>query len=129
MAFQLIPQECVSERMVGQIVRNVKDRSTKGEAAMGYRETEIRQCAKIEKHLFIDPEDVEFKENMKKRAEDLEMSMEATMFCKVKNHPYSETSGKSDNRKSKHACIVKAHESTRKRLERTLPKDHEDRFA
>ena len=33
---------------------------------------------------------------------------------------------KANTRKSKHACIVEAHESTRKRLERTLPKDHED---
>ena len=34
-----------------------------------------------------------------------------------------------ENRKSKHACIVEAHESTRKLLERTLPKDHEDPIA
>ena len=40
-----------------------------------------------------------------------------------------ETCGESDTRRSKYACILEAHESTRKRLERTLPKDHEDRIA
>ena len=28
-----------------------------------------------------------------------------------------------------YACIVEAHESTRKRLESTLPRDHEDHIA
>ena len=28
----------------------------------------------------------------------------------------------------KHTCNVEAHESTRQRLERALPKDHEDRI-
>ena len=36
---------------------------------------------------------------------------------------------KPNTRKSKRACIVEAHESTTKRLERTLPKDHEDCIA
>ena len=31
--------------------------------------------------------------------------------------------------KTKHACIVEAHESTRKRLESSLPKIHEDHIA
>ena len=34
-----------------------------------------------------------------------------------------------DIRKSKQGCIVEAHESTRKRLESTPPKDHEDYIA
>ena len=48
---------------------------------------------------------------------------------RVKNHQYREICGESDNRISKHACVVETHESTRKRFERTLPKDHEDRIA
>ena len=55
--------------------------------------------------------------------------MEAAMPCKVKNHQYGETCGESDNRTSKYTCIVGAHESTRKRLDRTLPKEQEDRSA
>ena len=55
--------------------------------------------------------------------------MEAAMSCKLKTYQYRELCGESDNPKSKHACIVEAHESTRKRLGRILPKGHEDRIA
>ena len=55
--------------------------------------------------------------------------MEAAMPCKVKTHQYRETCGESDNRKSKHACVGEARESTRKRLERTPPTKHEHRIA
>ena len=41
----------------------------------------------------------------------------------------SENKDSNTIQKSKHACIVEAHESTRMRLEFTLPKDHEDRTA
>ena len=40
--------------------------------------------------------------------------MDAAMLCKVKNHQSRETCGESDNRKSKHACVVESHESTGK---------------
>ena len=40
-----------------------------------------------------------------------------------------ETKGSNKIQKTKHACIVEAHESTRKRLESTPPKDHEDHIA
>ena len=54
--------------------------------------------------------------------------MEAAILSEVKNHHCREPCGKGSNtRISKYACIVEAHESTRKCLERTLPKDHEDR--
>ena len=49
---------------------------------------------------------------------------------RFKNLQRRESCGKgSDTRRSKHTCIVEAHESARKRLERTLPKDHEDRIV
>ena len=39
-------------------------------------------------------------------------------------------SGRTDsNKKAKYACIVETHESTRKRLECTLPRNHEDHIA
>ena len=50
-------------------------------------------------------EDIEFKEPLKK----LGLLLEA---------------GTPDARDTKYACIVEAHESTRGRLERTLPRDH-----
>ena len=61
--------------------------------------------------------------------------MEAAMPCQMggkKRFRLRETAGESDesdNRRSKHGCIVESHESTRRRLERTLPKDPEDRIA
>ena len=86
---------------------------------------EFDKARKLRGICYVDPDDIEHKN----RAEKLELAIEAAMPCKVKNHQCRETCGESDNRKSKHACIVEAHGSTRKRLERTLSKDHEDRIA
>ena len=56
--------------------------------------------------------------------------MEAAMPCKLKTFQHRETCGESNEiRKSKPACMVEGHESTRKRLERTPLKDHEDHIA
>ena len=60
--------------------------------------------------------------------------MAATMPCKLQttkcSHRHREIdSGSNKIKKSKHACIVEARESARKRLERFLPKDHEDHLA
>ena len=61
--------------------------------------------------------------------------MEAAMPCKKgakKRLKLRETASESDesnkipHTQKKHACIVESHESTRKRLEPTLPKDQED---
>ena len=41
----------------------------------------------------------------------------------------SETTESNKVQKIKHACIGEAHESSRKRFESTLPRDHEDRVA
>ena len=56
--------------------------------------------------------------------------MEAAMPCKLKTFPHREACSESKEiRRSKHACIVEAHVYTRKRLDGTLPQDHEDRIA
>ena len=82
------------------------------------------------KHLFYWSGGYRVQRNRDKRAEKLELPMEAAMPCKVKNHQCREPCSKESNtRRSKYACNVEAHESTRKRLERILPKDHEDRIA
>ena len=71
-----------------------------------------------------------FKETLKNALKKLEFPMEAVMTCKLKTFRHREICGESnDIRKSKDACIVEAHESTRKRLESTPPKDHEDHIA
>ena len=53
--------------MARNMVRHVKSRSTKGQATMD--KTEAGQCAEIERHLFIDPDDGEFKKTLKTRIE------------------------------------------------------------
>ena len=59
----------------------------------------------------------------------LEVPMPAAMPCKIRRRKYKETCRTPDTRKTKYACIVEADESTRKRLEGTLHKDHEDHIA
>ena len=99
---------------------------------MDCRENEARPCAKVERHLFfIAPDDKESKETMNNAEKMLELPMESVMPCDVQNRQCRESFGKgSDTRRSTCACIVvEAHESTRKRLDRTLQKDHEDHIA
>ena len=79
---------------------------------------------------FIDPEDMEFKEIIQKCKQKLETPMAPAMPCKsCKKSKYGETRSKIDDFKSKFACILEASESTRMRMEETLPKYHEDHIA
>ena len=79
----------------------------------------------------------EFKDTIKNARKKLEVRMEAAMPCKLrtKKRPnklretYIETKWCNNIQKTQHACIVDAHESTRKRLESTLPKGPEDHKA
>ena len=54
--------------------------------------------------------------------------LEVPMPAKIKGRKYKETC-RADSRKTKYACIVEADESTRKRLEGTPHKDHEDHIG
>ena len=52
------------------------------------------------------------------------------MPCKTsKKSKHGETRGKTDDFKSKFACILEASESTRLRMEGSLPNYHEDHIA
>ena len=68
------------------------------------------------------------KKNARKK---LELRVESAIPCQgQKPSAQGKRCGKEpDTRRSRYACIVETHESTTKRLERTLPKDHEDPFA
>ena len=82
----------------------------------------------------IDPEDGEFRETIKYARRKSEIPLEAAMTCKLRTtkrpnkllETDSETKGSNKIQKTKHACIVEAHESTRKRLEGPQWKDHEE---
>ena len=52
------------------------------------------------------------------------------MLCKTcKKNEHGETRGKTNDFKSKFACILEASESTRMRMEESLPNYHEDHIA
>ena len=79
---------------------------------------------------FIDPEDKEFKETIKNARKKLETAMALAMPCKTSmNSQHGVTRGKSNEVKSKLACISEASESTRLRMEESLPNHHEDHIA
>ena len=79
---------------------------------------------------FIDPEDVEFKEIMKNARRNWKHQMAPAMPCKMsKKSQNLVTRGKTNDFKSKFACILEASESTRIRMEEAPPKNHEDHIA
>ena len=56
--------------------------------------------------------------------------MAPAMPCKTsKKSEHGETRGKTNDFKSKYACILEAGESTRLRMEESLPNSHEDHTA
>ena len=78
----------------------------------------------------------EYKETIKKARRKLDVPVDAAMLCKKgtkKRSSFQELGVKSreSNKipKTKHACIVEAHESTRQRVESSLPQDHEGHIA
>ena len=63
----------------------------------------------------------------------LEVPLEAALLCKMVSRKLAwklretvENENINTHKKTKYACAVEAHESTRKRLESTLPRNHED---
>ena len=86
---------------------------------------------------FIDPDDGVQGNRSKNAWKTLEIPIEAAVPCKLRTtkrpskmlETDSDTRGSNNIPKTKHANIVEAHESTRMRLEFTLPKDHEDHIA
>ena len=79
---------------------------------------------------FIDPEDKEFKETVQNARKKLETPMAPAMPCKTsKKCKHGEIGGKTNEIKSKLACILEASVSTRLRMEECLPNHHEDHIA
>ena len=79
---------------------------------------------------FNDPADNEFKETIKNARKKLETPMAPAMPCKTnKTCKHGVTRGKSNEIKSKLACIFEAIESKRLRMGESLPNHHEDHIA
>ena len=94
-----------------------------GEAEMGiWKSTMLDNARRFRGIYFIDPEDKEFKETIKKARNKLETPMSPAMPCKTCNKSKNqETRSNTDDFKSKFACILEASESTRMRMEESLP--------
>ena len=78
---------------------------------------------------FVDPADEEFKNILKNSRRKLEVPMPAAMPCKTQREKFRETCSVEKKCKTEYACIVEADESTRKRVEGSLHKYHEDHIA
>ena len=76
---------------------------------------------------FIDPEDKEFKETIKNARKKLETPIAPAMPCKIMKTKCG--SGASNKIKTRLACILEDSESTRLRVEESLPNHHEDHIA
>ena len=73
------------------------------------------------------PEDKEFKETIKNARKKLETSVALAMPCKIMKKNCG--SGGSNKVKTKLACILEADESTRLRMENSIPHHHEDHIT
>ena len=79
---------------------------------------------------YMDPEDKEFKETIKNARKKLETPIAPAVPCKTsKKSKHGETRSRTNDFKSKFACILQASESTRMRMEESLPNYHEDHIA
>ena len=94
------------------------------------KKPKLDNARKLRGIYFIDPEDKEFKETIKNARKKLEMPMAPAVPCKTSNNSqHWATRGKSNEIKSKLACLLEASESTRLRMGESLPNHHEDHIA
>ena len=89
----------------------------------------LDNARKLRGIYFIDPEDKEFKETIRDARKKLETPMAPAMPCKIIKNNKNCASGASNKIKSKLACILEASESTRLRMEESLPNYDEDHIA
>ena len=74
----------------------------------------------------IDPDDVVFKDTMKNALKNLEVPLECAMPCKshiTTKHGETRRSLISNKRKTRYACVIEAHESTRTREDHIAEKE------
>ena len=90
----------------------------------------LDNARKLRGIYLIDPEEKEFKETTKNARKKLEIPVAPAMPCKTcKKNKHGETRSKTNDFKSRFACILEASESTRLRMEESLPKYNEDHVA
>ena len=91
---------------------------------------QLDNARRLRRIYFIDPEDKEFKETIKNARKKLETLVAPALPRKTsKNNQNWVTRGKTHEIKSKLVCILEASESTRLRMEESLPNHHEDHIT
>ena len=105
-----------------------KNAKLKEEQKWSHEKPHLDNARKLRGIYFIDPEDKEFKETIKNARKKLETPVAPAMPCKTsKNSQHRVTRGKSNEIKSKLACILEANESTRLRMGESLPAHHQEK--
>ena len=107
-----------------------KNAKLKERQKWSHEKPQLDNARKLRGIYFIDHEDKEFKETIKNARKKLETPVAPAMPCKIsKNNKNCGNGNKSNKAKSKLACFLEASESTRMRMEESLPKYHEDHIA
>ena len=108
--------------------RNLKTKEKQKWAAS--EKPKLENARRLRGIYFIEPEDEEFQEIIKSSWRHLEVPAALAVPCKRMNgRKYGATRSKTNDFKSKFACILEASESTRMRMEESLPKYHEDHIT
>ena len=97
------------------LVKHVKGSSTERKSRMVERKTEAWQCKDVVRHLFYHCGRYGILGTMKKRTEE-EVSMEASLSCKIRGGQCKEICGKLYIHRWMYTRAVEAKDSTRKRL-------------
>ena len=96
---------------------------------MAIEKPTLDNARKLRRVYYIDAADEEVKEIMKNARRKLEVPLPAAMPCKIQREQYRETCHVEKKCQTKYVCIVEADDSTRKRMEGSLHKNHEDCIA
>ena len=93
------------------------------------KKPKLDNAGKLRGIYFIGPDDQEFKDIVKNARRKMEVPMPAAMPCKTQRKMYRETCRVGKKCKTRYACTYEADESTRKCMEGSLHKNHEDHIA
>ena len=104
-------------------------RNARGRKSGRSRNQKFDNARRLRGVHFIDPGDEEFKDIMKNARRKLEVPMPAAVPRKTPINSGGETHCSIVKINTKHACIVEADESMRKRMEVSPHKNHEDHIA
>ena len=106
-----------------------KNAKLKEKQKWSHEKLHLDNARKLRGIYFIDPEDKVFKETIKNARKKLETPVAPAMPCKIIENNENCESGASNKIKTKLAWILEASESTRLRMEESLPNHHEDHIA